>query len=179
MEGKHAMIPSVQKETTIPFESFYGQYIEQVRRYLSGKMGNTQDAEDLTSEIFEYCFRQYHTFDPGKASLRTWLYVVVNSRYKNYLRSRRCFEDIEDYMEFTASDETPMEQAVELDCERELLARALERLPQRQREIVVQKYFLEKSAAEIGKELGMTQVNVRVQLYRALQQMKAFMQSEI
>ena len=82
-------------------------------------------------------------------------------------------------MEFAASDETPMEQAAELDCERELLARALERLPQRQREIVVQKYFFEKSAAEIGKELGMTQVNVRVQLYRALQQMKAFMQSEI
>lgn len=112
------MIPSVQTEKTIPFESFYEQYIQQVRRYLSGKMGNAQDAEDLTSEIFEYCFRQYHTFDPGKASLRTWLYVVVNSRYKNYLRSRRCFEDIEDYMEFTASDETPMEQAAELDCER-------------------------------------------------------------
>lgn len=102
----------------------------------------------------------------------------MNSRYKNYLRSRRCFEDIDDYMEFTASDEAPMEQAAEMECERELLARALEQLPERQRKIVVQKYFCDKSAAEIAENLGMTQVNVRVQLYRAIQQMKTFIQSE-
>lgn len=172
------MIPPIQPEQTIPFESFYRQYLQQVHRYLSNKVGNAQDVEDLTSEIFEYCYRQFHTFDPKKASIRTWLYVIVNSRYKNYLRSRRCFEDIEDYMEFTASDEMPMEQAAELECERALLARALERLPQSQREIVIQKYFLEKSAAEIAKELGMTQVNVRVQLHRAIQQMKAFIQAD-
>lgn len=81
-------------------------------------------------------------------------------------------------MEFTASDEIPMEQAAELECERELLARALERLPQRQREIVIQKYFLERNASEIAKELGMTQVNVRVQLHRAIQQMKCFIQAD-
>lgn len=172
------MIPPSQSKQEIAFELFYRQYLQQVRRYLSGKMGNVQDVEDLTSEIFEYCYRQFRTFDPQKASIRTWLYVIVNSRYKNYLRSRRCYEDIEDYMEFTASDEIPMEQAAELECERELLARALERLPQRQREIVIQKYFLERNASEIAKELGMTQVNVRVQLHRAIQQMKCFIQAD-
>lgn len=172
------MIPPSQLEQEIAFESFYRQYLQQVHRYLSGKMENVQDVEDLTSEIFEYCYRQFHTFDPKKASIRTWLYVIVNSRYKNYLRSRRCFEDIEDYMEFMASDETPMEQAAELECERELLARALERLPQRQREIVIRKYFLEQNASEIAREFGMTQVNVRVQLYRAIQQMKRFIQAD-
>ena len=105
LEGEWRMIPPSQSKQEIAFELFYRQYLQQVRRYLSGKMGNVQDVEDLTSEIFEYCYRQFRTFDPQKASIRTWLYVIVNSRYKNYLRSRRCYEDIEDYMEFTASDE--------------------------------------------------------------------------
>lgn len=173
------MMPLIQSEQIISFESFYRQYVQQVHRYLSGKMGNAQDVEDLTSEIFEYCYRQFHTFDSKKASIRTWLYVIVNSRYKNYLRSRRNFEDIDDYMEFTALDEAPLEQAVEMECERALLAKALEQLPQRQREIVIQKYFFEKSAAEIALELRMTQVNVRVQLFRAIQQMKVFIQSDM
>jgi len=172
------MISLVHPGQTDSFESFYAQYAQQVHRYLYRKTGNVQDAEDLTADIFEYCYRQFNTFDPQKASIKTWLYVIVNSRYKNYLRSRRCFEDIDDYMEFTASDEAPMEQAAEMECERELLARALEQLPERQRKIVVQKYFCDKSAAEIAENLGMTQVNVRVQLYRAIQQMKTFIQSE-
>ena len=99
------MISLVHPGQTDSFESFYAQYAQQVHRCLYRKIGNVQDAEDLTADIFEYCYRQFNTFDPQKASIKTWLYVIVNSRYKNYLRSRRCFEDIDDYMEFTASDE--------------------------------------------------------------------------
>ena len=60
----------------------------------------------------------------------------------------------------------------------QLVHRLVNELPERQRKIVVQKYFCDKSAAEIAENLGMTQVNVRVQLYRAIQQMKTFIQSE-
>lgn len=168
----------LQSESVDSFESFYEEYKEQVFRYLCRKMDSMEDAEDLTSDIFEYCCRQFYRFDPQKASRKTWLYVIVNSRFKNYLRAHRNFEDIEDYMEFTASDDAPMEQAMEMELEREQLARALERLPQRQREIVIQRYFGEKSAAEIARYFGMTQVNVRVQLFRAIQQMKAWIEKE-
>ena len=168
----------VSSEQVGSFDSFYAEYRQPVLRYLCGKMNNAQDAEDLTAEIFEYCFRQYTAFDPQKASRKTWLYVIVNSRYKNYLRSRRCFEDIEDYMDFTPSDDAPLEQAIEMEQERSALAKALERLPQKQREIVISKYFLGKSTDEIAKRLEMTPVNVRVQLYRALQKMKGYIQSE-
>lgn len=169
------LVPSEQVGS---FDSFYAEYRQPVFRYLCGKMNNAQDAEDLTADIFEYCFRQYTAFDPQKASRKTWLYVIVNSRYKNYLRSRRCFEDIEDYMDFTPSDDAPLEQAIEMEQERSALTKALERLPQKQREIVISKYFLGKSTDEIAKRLEMTPVNVRVQLYRALQKMKGYIQSE-
>lgn len=168
----------VPAEQGVSFDSFYAEYRQPVFRYLCGKMNSTQDAEDLTADIFEYCFRQYSAFDPQKASRKTWLYVIVNSRYKNYLRSRRCFENIDDYMDFTPSDDAPLEQAIEMEQERGVLTKALGQLPQKQREIVISKYFLEKSTDEIAQKLGMTPVNVRVQLYRALQKMKVYIQSE-
>jgi len=172
---KMVLVPA---EQVVSFDSFYAEYRQPVLRYLCGKMNSIQDAEDLTADIFEYCFRQYAAFDPQKASRKTWLYVIVNSRYKNYLRSRRCFENIEDYMDFTPSDDAPLEQAIEMEQERSALTKALKQLPQKQREIVISKYFLEKSTDEIAKKLGMTPVNVRVQLYRALQKMKVYIQSE-
>ena len=81
-------------------------------------------------------------------------------------------------MDFTPSDDAPLEQAIEMEQERSALTKALERLPQKQREIVISKYFLGKSTDEIAKRLEMTPVNVRVQLYRALQKMKGYIQSE-
>lgn len=169
-------IPAERQNT---FDCFYAQYRQPVFRYLCGKMNSVQDAEDLTADIFEYCLRQFDAFDPQRASRKTWLYMIVNSRFKNYLRSRRCFEDIEDYMECTPSDGTALEQAAELEQERDLLARALKQLSQRQREIVVSRYFLGKSTKEIAQKLGMSPGNVRVQLYRTLQQMKEYIQAEM
>ena len=81
-------------------------------------------------------------------------------------------------MDFTPSEDAPLEQAIEMEQERSVLTKALEQLPQKQREIVISKYFLEKSTDEIAQKLGMTPVNVRVQLYRALQKMKVYIQSE-
>ena len=166
----------IQQEKTDSFDLFYKEYKQQVFHYLCRKIDSLEDAEDLTADIFEYCYRKFNSFDSQKASRRTWLYVIVNSRFKNYLRSKRCFEDIEDYMEFTASDDAPLEQAMEMEQERKQLAWALEHLPQRRREIVIQRYFREKNIEEIAQSLNMTQVNVRVQLFRAIKQMKEWLE---
>ena len=165
-----------QAELTCQFEELYRTYYQQVVNYLNTKIGNFHDAQDLASSIFEYCYRQLPAFDAGKASLKTWLYVIVNSRYKNYLRDRRAFEDVEDYMDFTASDDAPLEQAMEAEEERKWLAKALEMLPERQKQIVVLKYFTELNSAQIAQRLKMTESNVRVQLFRAMKRLQELSQ---
>lgn len=57
---------------------------------------NAHDAEDLTEEAFVYCYRRYADYDPGKSALSTWLYLVVNSRIKNYYRDRKEAVDLEE-----------------------------------------------------------------------------------
>ncbi len=161
-----------QPDAAYSFEELYQTFYQQVVHYLNGKIGSYHDAEDLASGIFEYAYQKFSTFDPAKASVKTWLYVIVNSRYKNYLRDRRCFDDVEDYMDFVASDDAPLEQAMEMEEERAWLARALEALPDRQRRIVVLKYFEDLNSAQIAERLNMTESNVRVQLFRALKRLQ-------
>lgn len=157
---------------SVTFDAFYAEYSQQVLRYLEKKMRSQEDAEDLTADVFEYCYRKFHTFDPARASIKTWLYMIVNSRYKNYLRDHRCFEDVDDYRDLVASDDTPMEQAVEVEEERQILARVLQMLPERQRKIVILKYFSDMTSGQIAERLGMTESNVRVQLFRAMKQLQ-------
>ena len=72
-----------------PFEDLYRQYWSGMLFYCIRKTGDRENAEDLVSDTFLYCFDHYDSFDPGKSAVSTWLYMVLNSRIKNYYRDRR------------------------------------------------------------------------------------------
>lgn len=155
-----------------PFDEVYQSYFHSVCAYVRTKIGNAHDAEDLTEDAFVYCYRRYADYDPEKSALSTWLYLIVNSRIKNYYRDRKEAVDLEELAPVLADDAPKMEQVVYLQQLRDMLAGALQTLPERQREIVVQRYFGQKSTAEIAEKLGLSEGNVRVLLSRALRKME-------
>lgn len=160
-------ILNLQREK-VPFPDFYNAHYKKVVHYINNKIGNLHDAEDLASEVFLYCYRHYDSYDPGKSSLTTWLYLVVNSRIKNHYRDARTYVDLESLVGVLPDETIDMDACIYLQQLKDLLEKALLTLPERQRKIVTMRYFEEKSNIEIAAELGMTQVNVRVQLSRAL-----------
>ena len=166
----------LRKKKTIsekmPFEQVFEQYYSKVLLYLIKKTGNQQEAEDLCSEAFLYCFDHYDSYYPGKSAVSTWLYLVVNSRLKNYYRDRKVHVDLADLQNVLPNESNDMDRGVYLEQMRTELAKAIETLPERQQKIVVMSYFEQKSSAEIAAELGMTPGNVRVQLTRALDKLE-------
>lgn len=162
------MLQLLPKNQVPPFEEFYDDNYRKVVGYINRKIGNPHDAEDLASEIFIYCYSHYDDYDPSKSSLNTWLYMIVNSRIKNHYRDARTYVDLESLVGVLPDDSVDMDACIYLEQLHSLLEKALMKLPERQRKIVSMRYFEEKSNAEIAEALGMTQVNVRVQLSRAL-----------
>ncbi len=154
----------------ISFERIYSQYYPSLLHYYSNKMQSIQDAEDLVNEVFLYCLRNLSRYDPSRASLSTWLFVIAESRWKNYcLRLRRADPWDDQISSFpNSNDDTEMEKAVWLEQLSECLAAALKTLDDRQRKIVILRFFEEKKPAEIADILGMDSNNVRVILHRAL-----------
>lgn len=150
------------------FADFYNAHYKKVVHYINKKIGNPHDAEDLASEIFMYCFSHYDDYDPEKSSLSTWLYMIVNCRIKNHYRDSRTYVDLETLVGVLPDETIDMDACIYLQQLKQQLERAMERLPERQRKIVTMRYFDEKTNGEIAAELGMSQVNVRVQLSRAL-----------
>lgn len=168
----HLLKNSNEMTSLMSFEEFYSTYYSRVLRYLSGKCAQREAAEDLTSQVFLYCYQNYERYDPKKASMASWVYMVANSRLKNYWRDRKSYVDIEEVQDFIPDDGDSLDAAILLDELRDDIADALEKLPERQRIIVVLRYFKGMSALEIGDMLGMSPVNVRVQLSRALDKME-------
>ena len=164
---------NARKVEVIPtFESFYEENYSKVLFYLVKKMPNRDDAEDLAGEVFLYCYSHYDDFDPTKSSIPTWLFLIVNSRLKNYYRDRREHVDIGEMENYLFEEADEMDKAVYLEQLREKIAACLDKLPERQREIIVLRYFKELDYSAIADRLGMTTGNVRVVLSRALDKLE-------
>ena len=159
------LLPKKEKPT---FEEFYEDNFQRVVQYIRRKLDNLHDAEDLASEIFLYCYNHYDDYDPAKSSLNTWLYLIVNSRIKNHYRDSKTYVDLESLVGVLPDEAIDMDASIYLQQLQDMLKRAMEKLPERQRKIVIMRYFEERSSADIAAELGLTPGNVRVQLSRAL-----------
>lgn len=146
--------------------------------YLRKRLGNDQDAEDLTADVFLSCYKALDSYDPAKASVKTWLFVIVNNRLKNFWRSKKPQADAERVAEEDWGVQGPsiMLRSMMLEETRAQIAEALKQLPEQQRRVVVLKYFKGLSAAQIGEQLQMSEGNVRVVLHRTLQKMRGLVQ---
>lgn len=166
----------VEPNENIPkasFELLFKKHYQSVNRYIFKRVLNVQLAEDMAMDVFAVCWENIESFDSAKASFQTWLYTIVNNKLKNYYRSKKDVSELDENLaveDFSYA----VDSAGQLDYLRSHLAIALEELSEPQRKIVVYKYFKNKNSNEIALLLGMTPSNVRVQLKRAIDNLKKY-----
>ena len=154
-------------DSRMTFETFYQDNYWKAYAYFTRKGVGHHDAEELTQEVFLYCYKHFSAYDPERSAITTWLYTITASRFKNYCRDRKLALPFDDMVDLGDGGDS-VELAAELDEKRRLLARILETLPEQQRKAVILRYFQGLSTAEIAQSLGVSDGNARVILSRAL-----------
>lgn len=158
-------------------EELYISFREKVERYVQNRVQNKSDAEDLVSDIFEKALKAYATYDRRRGSLSTWIYTITRNTVYDYYRRRGRFLPFAEIKE-EAQDETAEN---ELLWEEKLagLAEALKQLPQRQRDILILRFYYELSPKEIAQRMEISYANVRYLQFTALRSLrKLLLQTE-
>jgi RNA polymerase sigma-70 factor, ECF subfamily len=138
-----------------------------VRRSFSGGSAGYVDVEDVVQEVLLAVHLKRHTWDPA-LPLAPWLGAVTRHKSIDAFRRMggRVMVPVDDLAEVLAEPAPP--ESVHGDAERLLAA-----LNERQRRIVRAMTLEERSAADVGRELGMNESAVRVALHRALKLLSA------
>ena len=157
-------------------------------------LGSVQDSEDLVQETLLAAWRGLDGFE-GRASLRTWLYRIATNRCINALRDRgrrlpelppppeeapepleptRVRDPIwlEPYPDtlLEGVDDRSLEPAARHESREAIglaFLAALQRLPPRQRAVLVLRDVLGFRAGEVAEMLGITEASVTSALHRA------------
>jgi RNA polymerase sigma factor (sigma-70 family) len=147
-----------------------GPLIRRVYAYVAYRIGDGAEAEDVTSETFERALRYRDSYDPRRGEPVSWLIGIA----------RRCIEGARLRPELLEHrDETADTLNIEAETvERVTLAQAVERLDERDRELIALRYGSDLSARQIGELLELRTNAVEVALHRALARLRKLLEGE-
>jgi RNA polymerase sigma-70 factor (ECF subfamily) len=134
--------------------------------------GRTDEAEDLTQEIFVKVYQTLRTFDAAQGAFPTWLNRVArNHLVDHYRRTRkdRVTSSLEDELETLEEKPSVGAEAVgqvESRERKEVLQQALNRLSPDLREAVVLRDLHDLDYQEIAQVLGVPQGTVKSRINR-------------
>lgn len=152
------------------FQRFYRENLGPVYRYVYSKVGNREDAEDLTSQIFLKAMRSLD-LERGLHSGQAWLLQVARTTIADYWRAYYrgiTTSSLEGLLE--AGWEGPAEEEPSLTSSRmaDRVQDILQALPARDREVLTCRFLLNLSLRETAIRMGLTETNVKVAQFRAL-----------
>lgn len=152
------------------------RYGNRIINYIYRIIGDRARAEDLLQDTFIRVYRNIHRFDQSR-KFSTWLYTIATNLAKNELRNTGrsplfYFQDFffrkDDQQMFEAADSAgrPDDNLYRKQLG-ELVAKAVEKLPERHKLIFTLRETEGKSYAEIAEILGCNIGTVKSRLNRA------------
>ena len=144
---------------------------------------NREEALDAAQEVFLKTYRKARDLKP-KGELYTWLYRVATNHCLNQLRRRRIVrflslpEPTEDTVLWEPSDPGPMpDQKVSAARQWQATRKAIARLPDNQRTVLILAKFEGLSYRQIADTLNISEGAVESRLFRAMRNLSRAQES--
>ena len=157
------------------FADVYERYFADIHRYIAGRLGRDV-ADDIAADTFVVALRKLSGFDPGRGSVRAWLYGIATNLVAQHQRAeRRRYQALARAraQELAAGRE---DSAVPGAAAREMqprLARALAGLSQEERDVLMLVALADLSYEEISDALSVPYGTVCSRLNRARKKIRA------
>lgn len=147
-------------------QALYNQFSQKVFRYILSRVHNYTDAEDLRSEVFVRVMANFERYDSKKATYSTWIYTIARNIVNDYFRSRRKAPvDLNNVL-------VDPKNVVSWDQDLTALADALLQCTERERDVIILRYYHGFPYAQIAEKLRLSSANVRMINFRTSKKLR-------
>lgn len=171
------LIKGIQQGDHKSFQILVETYQRMVVNTCLGIVHNKDDAEDLAQDVFLEIFRTAENFR-GEAKLSTWLYRIAANRSLNLIRNnkrKRFFQSIEETFtgggnrasEISENRGDQPDQNITDQQRSDLLHRAIDQLPEKQRIAFTLNKYEELPYQQIAEVMEISLASVESLIHRA------------
>ncbi|MEB3212039.1 MAG: sigma-70 family RNA polymerase sigma factor [Leptolyngbyaceae bacterium] len=143
-------------------------------------LGNAEEAEDLTQDIF-IKLTSLSSYDPQRGSLRTYLAILTRSRAVDRIRSAQSAQRAAQRLQgdrLEASSDSPMSDVMQFEQSQEVQA-AVAQLPDSQQQILQMAYYEGLTQAKIAERLGTPLGTIKTRARRGLIRLRQLLENQL
>lgn len=159
------------------------RYLKPIYSFVSRYVGNGQEAEDITQEVFVRVWRNLKKFDQNK-SFKTWIFSIAKNTAIDFFKKKKSIpfsefenEKRENMITETLADPSPLPQELlERADMAQMLNSAMEKLSPKYRMVLFLRYNDHFNFREIAESLGEPENTIRSRHRRALIMLKKILE---
>jgi RNA polymerase sigma-70 factor, ECF subfamily len=156
------------------FDAVMRQYERLVLGTAMRLLGNLEDAQDVSQDVFLKLYRNLGKVESG-ANVSGWLYRVTVNACHDLRRKRPATAAVEEAAEPVSPDADPERRTTEME-RRRVLEMSLRMLSEKERAALVLRDLEGLSTDEVARVLGSSESTVRSQIAKARVKVKDFME---
>ena len=147
------------------FAELYEDNFERVYAYVARRVGNREEAQDVTADVFHQALAGLPRFEWRGLPFVAWLLgIAANLLSDRWQRTATHQEAVNDDL-----DQIGIEDDIE---QRAMLYQLVDTLPDDQRRVIIRRFVGQKSLREIATELGRSEGAIKQLQLRALQNLR-------
>jgi RNA polymerase sigma-70 factor, ECF subfamily len=170
------LLVRVGERDRVAFEELYHRYVRSVMGLALRRLRDRGRAEDAVQEIFAAVWRSAASYRPERGPAAPWLYAVARNAIIDRMRARN-EQPTAEAPEVASSEPGPLERA-----ERSYVSwrvhRAMEELPEKEREVIELAYWSGMSQSEVAEYLHIPLGTVKTRTRSALTRLAGVLEGE-
>jgi RNA polymerase sigma-70 factor (ECF subfamily) len=171
-EADDRLLVEAAQQDPARFADLYEINFERVYAYITRRVQDRSEAEDLTAEVFHHALANLKRFEWRGIPFSAWLYrIAANLISDRWHRSGREVSD-ETQIELAQASPTEIEEVER----RATIFRLVDDLPPDQKQVLVLRFVEEKSIKEVARKIGKTEGAVKQLQFRAVSNLRARME---
>lgn len=170
------LIRRVARRDANAFEALYRRYARPVFGLALRRLGDRMRAEDAVQETFAAIWRSARTYKPDRGAGAPWLYAVARNAIVDRSRSRN---DVPDEIPDSPSPDLGPDERAEASYVSWRVHRALEDLPENEREVIELAYYGNLSQSEVADFLNIPLGTVKTRTRSGLSRLADVLEGEL
>ena len=168
MQDEKSLVRRAQHRDQEAFAQLYEEHFDKIYRYVTLKIGNETEAEDMTQQVFLNALQSISSFKWKGIPFSAWLFRIAHNQVVDYFRSKkRTAVPLDESLISSNSYDNP-QSIVEQKLDIEQLLLATKRLTETQREVISLRFAGELPIAQVAKAMGKSQGAVKALQHSAI-----------
>ena len=161
------LIEAAQKDPG-RFAELYEQNFHRVYAYISRRVSDRNETEDLTAHVFHQALANLGKFKWRGAPFASWLYRIASNAIADRRRQKHREIELDDVSDShnSATDLEEVERRARLFV-------AVDELPEDQRRVIVMRFADETTIRDIAREIGRSEGAVKQLQFRGLENLRS------